>query len=722
MTDEELINILEQEEANCIGTYSGTLSEQRRKALQYYYGQPYGNEVEGRSQVVTTETLDAIEGIMPSLMAIFTSSDEIVRFDPQGPEDEEAAQQATDYVNYIFSRVNNGFLVLYCLFKDALLLKNGFTKVYWENYEDYSKETYEGLTDDQFTYLAMGDEVEVLQHTEVPGPQGNLHNAVFRTKQKKGKVCLDPCPPEEVLIARETPNELEKGRFVEHRRKISISRLREMGFEVEDNIQDSISPAAEFNLERQQRSSFDDSNIIAQDHGNIDPSSREVWVCESELRVDYDGDKIAELRKIIRVGKTILSNEEIDTISLVTGSPILMPHKIMGLSIADLVASIQEIKSAVTRNLLDNFYFVNNARWEVLDGMVNMDDMLTNRPGGVIRTKVLGAVKRQDTPLLGAPAFEMLSYFDQVKESRVGKRTFAPGPNADILKGSATGAEVFKQWDSERTELIARILAETAVKQMFWKILELVSKHQDKPQVVKLRGRWATVDPREWKNKFNMTVTVGLGTGSQQAVMQGAMGIMQIQEGALKLGMGDKVVTPKNFYEACRAYAKSVFPKKGDIFFTDPSTVPDKPQPPDPEMLKIQLAAHKAEMGDAQKRDKMAIDAQLEQMRQKLEAGTVQFKAMMDRSEQSREHQSEISKIMLEQESQNRQKVIDAISQMKAAKEQGATEQQGIVLQGIIDSLIAQQQHQHTQMQTLLKAHTEAMLAPKETSVRPAQP
>jgi hypothetical protein len=352
MTDDELLNVLEQEEAGCIGTYSGSLAEQRRKAIQYYYGQPYGNEVEGRSQVVTTETLDAIEGILPSLMGIFTASDEIVRFEPQGPEDEEAAAQATDYINYIFSRVNNGFLVLYCGFKDALLLKNGFTKIYWEQYDDYAKETYENLTDDQFTYLAMGDEVEVIAHTATQAPDGTtLHNAVLRTKQKKGKICLDPCPPEEVLIARETPNELDKSRFVEHRRKISISRLREMGFEVEDNIQDSVSPTAEFNPERQQRSSFDDSNMVTEDHGNIDPASREVWVCESELRVDYDGDNIAELVKYIRVGRTILSNEEVDSISLVTGSPILMPHKIMGLSIADLVMSIQEIKSAVTRNL-----------------------------------------------------------------------------------------------------------------------------------------------------------------------------------------------------------------------------------------------------------------------------------------------------------------------------------------------------------------------------------
>src|SRR6476619_4524249 len=136
MKQDELIALIENEEAQCLSAYTGVLAEQRRKALQYYYGQPYGNEVEGRSQVVTTEVKDAVEGILPSLMAIFTASEDIVRFEPQNPDDEEAAQQATDYVNYVFSRLNNGFLALYCLFKDALLQKNGYVKVYWEDYQD----------------------------------------------------------------------------------------------------------------------------------------------------------------------------------------------------------------------------------------------------------------------------------------------------------------------------------------------------------------------------------------------------------------------------------------------------------------------------------------------------------------------------------------------------------------------------------------------------------
>src|ERR1019366_443627 len=270
MDEDELLAIIEREEADSLAHFTSALQEQRRKAMQYYYGQPYGNEVEGRSSVVTTEVKDAVEGILPGLMAIFTSSDEIVRFDAQRPEDEEEAQQATDYANYIFTRLNNGFLALYCLIKDALLQKNGYVKVYWENWEDETKETYQGLTDLELASLAHDDELELvkqdtyadpnppqippeiqqqMQQQGIQPPVQNLHDCTFKRTKKKGKVCIDPVPPEEVLISREAPNDITKARFVEHRTLKSLSEIREMGFDVDDGIAD-YAPNADFNLER----------------------------------------------------------------------------------------------------------------------------------------------------------------------------------------------------------------------------------------------------------------------------------------------------------------------------------------------------------------------------------------------------------------------------------------------------------------------------------------
>lgn len=593
--------------------YSGALAEQRRKSIAYYLGKPYGNEVEGRSQVVTTEVRDAIEGQLPALLEIFTASDEIVKFEAQNPNDEAEAQQKTDYANYVFWRQNNGFLILYTAIKDALMVKNCFTKVYWEDYEENTKETYQGLTDDEFTYLMQDEEVELTEHTEEQTELGTLHDATFRRTKKNGKICIDTIPPEEIKVSKDCGNDITKARFVQHSCKKTISELREMGFNVDDDITDDSS--AEWNIERQERKSKIEDSAI--DDSGLGPS-REVWVDESEYRVDFDGDGITELRKVITVGKNLLSNEEIDSGSILTGTPKIMPHELFGFSTSDDVMDIQLQKSTVTRQLFDNAYLANNGRYEALDGMVNMDDLLTNRPGGIVRVKTLGAVKRIDTPLLGAPAFGLLEYLDKVKDQRIGvsPADFAADPNA--LNAKAHVAEIAQSSTMQRTTLTARILAETFIKKIFEKIIELAAKHDTKQTIIKLRDKYVPVNPREWATDFNTTITVGLGTGSQQAVQNGIMGIFQVYQGAIAAGMGGRVISEQNFYNLLMELAKIPFPRKAEMFATDPSTLPPPQPQPDP---KTELGYAKLQVSDKQKRDFKAIDVQQHEQDLQHEAG-----------------------------------------------------------------------------------------------------
>jgi hypothetical protein len=647
---------------------------------------------------------DAIEGIMPSLMAIFTSSDEIVRFDPQGPEDEAGAQQATDYINYIF-RNNNGFLVLYCLCKDALMLKNGYAKAYWEEYTDSGIETYEDLSGLEVQMLLQDPELELEETVakedgEPQGYEGELYEkVVFRRTKKYGKVCVDPVPPEEVLISRHTPNDLTKARFVEHKTQKTISEIRQMGFDIPDNIADFTS-SADFNLERLEREKFDDANMQGGDE-TTDPSTRKVWLCEAYLYVDYDEDGIAEYRKVTKVGKTILDNVEFDSLPLVGGTAILMPHKHYGLSVHDLFGQTQLIKSTVTRILLNNAYVATNGRMAVLDGMVNMDDLLTVRPNGIVRMKAMNAVQRIDNPLLGAPFYNLLDYFDKVAQNRVGVRPFDQSVDPNALNAKAHTAELVMNASQERITLMARIIAETVIKPLFMKILELVSKHQQKPQVIKLRNQWVQVDPREWKNKFNMTVTVGLGTGSQQTTLNGVQLLGNLFAGAMQMGF--RGVTEANIYNLLHKASKAVFPKDADMLVTNPATMGPQQPKPDPEMLKIQLAAHKAEMGDSQKRDKMAIDAQLEQMRQKLEADKVQFQAMVDASLKDKDHQAEAAKKMAEIASEHRQVMMEKMAELRQTAEKSIADKENIVLEGKIQSLLDAQQQQHDLMHKMLE-------------------
>lgn len=589
---------------------SGDISNQRAQALQYYYGQPFGNEVEGRSTVVSRDVADTIEWVMPSLIKIFCASNELVSFEPHGPEDEQLAKQATEYMNYVFGRMNNGFKVIYGFMKDALLLKNGFVKVYREEYQHRKLESYENLPDDEFVQVVMGYQqlqqqgytVNIKEH-EVENGQ---HSIKFETINTKGSSCVVNIPPEEVVISRHSDGDLQTTRFVAHRSKKTISDLTEMGFDTED-LQDT--SEGEFSPERVQRF-LDEGSPQLQDE-STDPTMREVWVTEAYPLVDFDGDGIAERRMVTCVQRTVLkykkggyANEEIDRVPIVTMTPIPMPHKLYGQSIADMVMDLQLIKSTVFRQVLDNMYLTNNTRMMALDGMVNIDDLLTVRPGGIVRVKAFDAVKPLQAPPLGAPAFQLLEYIDTIRENRTGVTRYNQGLDADSLNKTASGINTIYTAAQQRIELIARVFAETGIKDLFWALFELESKHSTKAQVVKLTGGWTKVDPREWADKFDLSVSVGLGTGTHSMQMQGAQMILQVQQQLSAAGMGGLVVTPQNAYAACMSLARAIDPKRAQMYFTDPQGQMPQPQPDQ----KVQATLEKAKMQDETKRKMAAVD------------------------------------------------------------------------------------------------------------------
>ena len=608
LSNDEIAAVVEAEVANAIGYFSGELAEQRRQAMRYYYGLPFGDEVEGSSKVVSTDVADTIESILPQIIKIFTSGDEIVRFEGQGAEDEEQASAATDYLNYLYFRQNKGFVTTYGAIKDGLLQKNAFAKVYWDTYTDYETETYENLSEDEFALLLQDQkEIDILGHDEetVLDPASAMmttsHSLRIRKKREIGKVCVDLVPPEEVLISRGAGQDIQKCRFVAHRCKKTASELTLMGFNVEGLSSDY---DGDFNEERLARYESDEEDIAFVNDSSTDPSLRELWIVEAYMRIDADGDGIAELRKITLIGGKVQNNEEIDRIPFVTGTPVMMPHKLFGRSVADLVMDIQLIKSTVLRQILTNMYLTNHSRVQALDGMVNFDDLLTVRPGGVVRVKAFNAIQPLTVPVLGAPAFSMLEYLDSVREIRTGVTRYNQGLDADSLNKTASGLGRIMDASMERILLIARIFAETFFADLFWAMMELVSKHETEEKQFKLRNKWVSANPREWKKRFNMTISVGLGTGSQQDMQQGIMGLMQIQEKAMAGGM--RFVTEQNAYNAAIAFAKLADPKRAETYFTDPSQLPPpEPPPPDPKIVTTQM---KIEAQSEQRAKKMEQD------------------------------------------------------------------------------------------------------------------
>lgn len=620
LNERELAALLNAEIDNSLGMIGGELSSQREKSMNYYLGEPFGDEVSGRSQVVSTEVADTIEWIMPSLMRVFTSTDEAVRFEPVGPEDEEAAEQETLAVNHKFYKQNDGFLVLYSWLKDALLSKNGYVKAWWNPSEERTKEEYEGLTDAELFQLMDDDEVELLEHAERPGMvpltdmqtgeqqmvPGTVHDVTFERVGRGGRLEVVPLPPEEFLISKDAREIHPKSaRFCGHHKEWTVSELREAGFP-ESQIQKLArgDDSRKFHTETVARHHLDDETD--QDEGPGHEATEVIWVTEGYYRVDYDGDGIAELRQVFISGNEILSNEEVDTVPFYALTPRILTHKHFGLSVADLVMDLQQIKSTLWRQVLDNMYRTNNVEKVVVEELVNLSDLLVSRPGGIKRVRGNNPANVQAIqPLVHQPivgeSFPLLQYVDEVRKNRTGVGDEMMGLDADTLSQANTGV-VNQSFDAARMmiEMIARVFAETGVKALFRGIHELMQKHQNKAEVMQLRGKWIEVNPSEWRTRRDMSVTVGLGTGNRDQNLVHLAFIWQQQKEILFSGAQQGIVTAANAFNTLSKIVENAgLGRDADLFFTDPQQSQMQPAGQDAAAQQAALAQAQLEIQKA---------------------------------------------------------------------------------------------------------------------------
>lgn len=654
MSEQELKAIVAAEIADAAAFAGGRLAEERRRALDYYLGEPFGNEQEGRSRVISTDVADTIEWILPSLLRIFTAGEDVVRFEPTGPEDEEVARQATEYVNWIFQRDNPGFLIFYTLFKDALLQKNGVAKIWWDEDESAERETYLRKTFPELQLLLSDPDVEPVEHSAyedrivLAGPDGLpaeeaavLHDVTVIRRRRRGRVRIEPVPPEEFLISRRARSLNDAG-FVAHRVRRSVSELTAAGYDrgLIDRLAGADAP--DLTPEAQSRRRLEEEAGPGS-AGEADRSRRELWVTECYLRVDWDGDGIAERRKVTVAGdgQEILDNEPYDGVPFVALTPIIMPHCFYGLSVADLVMDLQLIKSTILRQILDNLYLSNNGR-HVISDQVNLDDMMTSRPGGIVRLKSgampgQGHVMPLETPLVAAAAFPVLEYLDGVREGRTGVTRYTQGLDADSLNKTASGISQIMAAAQQRIELIARVFAETGVKDLFRQILRLVGRHQNAPRIIRLRNRWVPMDPRSWSTEMDVSVNVGLGTGNRDQMLGHLHTILGIQAQAIQQqgGVDGPLVRLDNVYNTLAKIVENAGLKPAEAYFSRPSDQPAPPPPssaappPDPQLLMLEqqakVDAARIALAERKTAAELALDrarlaAEMELKRDELEA------------------------------------------------------------------------------------------------------
>ena len=629
LDDQEIISLVDSEINGSSDYLDSEISSQQATAMEYFYGEPFGNEEDGRSQVVVTDVQDTLMWMMPSLMRIFTAGDRVVKFLPEGPEDEETADQATKYINHVFYKQNDGFMILYNMFLDALMQKVGVVKHYWEDIENTTTESYENLTEQEFSLLEQDEEVVLIEHTEnveitevldpTTGQMVDLeivtHDVTYARTTMNGKVTIENVPPEEFLINRGAKTLLD-ARFICHRSHKSRSDLIKMGYDVDlvDSLPGYTSGADDITTSQEYmaRHSYDSTNVYP--NQSADDSEVLVMVNESYMKLDMDGSGISVLHRILTSGPEVLDCEPIDYIPFSSVCPIPIPHKFYGLSVAETVQDIQLIRSTLTRNLLDNMYLANNGRFQIVEWQVNVDDLLTSRPGGIVRTRSLNALQPIQTPALQPAAFQMLQYWDDIKTGRTGVNPQTQGLSADVLKTHVTtGAVTAALTNSQgRLELIARVFADTGVRNMFKQIYNLIQRYENRKKIVRVNNTYIEIDPSSWREDMDVNIEVGIGYGDQDIRLQNISNFASLIE---KVGtQTEGIVSQENIYNLVREIADEMGIKNVDKFVS-------QPPPPQPRQPSVQEQVAQAQA------QAMLIQAQSSQLAAEVKAKELEIKA-----------------------------------------------------------------------------------------------
>ena len=601
------------------------IAPQRRLATKFYRGDNFGNEEEGRSQVVMTEVRDTILAMMPSLLRVFTASEKPVEFSPRKAEDVPMAEQATDYVSFVFNNDNPGFSIMHSWLKDALTTKLGVVKWYTATIYDVTETSYSKLDQAQINVLQTDSTVSSLEAVQTgegePDPMTGLPSPIFdvfvRRQYERERQVVECVPPEEFIIARNA-RDLDSADYVGHRSLKTMSELVGMGYDF-DEIEQNGNTSSSFDLnDEAQTRNPGLRQFLGGTSETSDPAMRRYMYIESYIRIDKDGDGVAELRRVCTLGEAcyILHDEVADDVRFAVICPDPEPHMVIGSSIADQVMDLQLIKSNIVRNTLDSLAQTIHPRTAYVEGAVNTDDLMNVETGGLVRVTQPGMIQELGSTFVGQQAMPILAYIDDIKASRTGMSKASQGLDADVLQ-STTKAAVTATMSAaqERLEMVARIFAETGVRRLFRGLLKEIIRHQDRVRVVRLRNSWVPVDPRAWDADMDVVVNVGLGTGSIEQKVQTLMAVLAQQKEILQtLGPNNPIVSIKQMRNTIAQILELQGVKDATRYFNEitPEIEQQMAQPqqpaPDPTQVLAQVEAEKIKKDIEIADKKMAVE------------------------------------------------------------------------------------------------------------------
>jgi hypothetical protein len=524
MSEDDIQGIVSDAVSEAVDFVEGEISEDRIKAQRYFEGEVDIGEEDGRSKIVATKVRDTIRAIKPSLMRVFLSSENPVEYVPTSQEDVSSADQATKYAHYRFQELN-GYTLLNDAIHDALVKKTGVLKVYWEDYSEATIHTYSNLTEEEMSVIVNDDNVTVIeQSTELEMSQDEMGMEVEIPKyelkishaKESGKMMIESVPPEEFFVDRNARS-VQDAYVVAHKTEMRVGDLVAMGYDFDvvselsgNSVDDTFSDAEKF-----ERSGYSEDD---EEHSK-DPSMKLIEVTEAYMKMDIYGTGQATMHRFILGGgnQELLDFEPWGDVPFAVFEIDPEPHTFFGRSIADLIMNDQDSSTAMLRGMMDNVALVNNPSIDVVEGQVNMDDIMNNEIGSIRRVKVQGAIQANAIPFVAGQTLVAMQYLDDEIQVKTGvtKASMGLDPNA-LANTTATAAQITAQQGAGQIEVIARNLAEGGMKRLFKLMLNLLVENSCEETMMRLNGQYVPIDPRSWNNAMDVTVNVGLGTGKEE--------------------------------------------------------------------------------------------------------------------------------------------------------------------------------------------------------------
>lgn len=537
LTDEDILSEVRYQYSQASGSEfaSDELVMDRTNALKYYMGKPRGDEVEGRSTIISKDVADMVDAMLTQIMPTFTM-DNIVQFEPQSEQDEEQARTESNFCNYMVMEKNNGYMLIETLIKDALLSKNATAKVYVDIKEDVEKEKYTGLTPEELFQVLQptkkNQEVDIIKFHEADG------DVQLKRITTTRKLVVDAVAPENFNISSEHRSQfLDDVMYCAERQYKSRSELIDMGFKKE-LVYSLPGTTTDTKIDSLERNTIDDE----QNYFNRETSMQTVEVIEHYIRIDQDGDGIAELHKVLSVENILLSNEEVDFVPYANGCAFLMGHRFYGQSVYDKIKEIQDVKTHFLRQWADNALVANHRKYVVVEDQVNMDDLLNGRPNAVIRAEAIGAVQELQTSDIGPSCQMALDYYDKIRTDRSGSALDLQSNQMAMPSNVGDqGVNTLIANLEKVTALATNNLSETLITSIYRLVHKYLRMYFQEDISAKMDGQWTQTNPGQWQERDNLNITVP-PTASEK-IMQSVALEKAVSMAQQELSMGKDGIT-----------------------------------------------------------------------------------------------------------------------------------------------------------------------------------